>query len=125
MADSFTYSLSTMWAQQERFADMHDFVRAAQAMGYDAIEVSKTRNIPADYDGVMGVPITFLDKYNPDQFEILGITDRGNVWGLKTKEYTREDTPKASDLNRRAAIKIANTYKPTYARLLLTFVFLT
>ena len=35
-----TYSLSTMWAQQERFADMHDFVRAAQAMGFDTIEVS-------------------------------------------------------------------------------------
>ena len=40
---------------------------------YDAIEVSKTSEIPCDYDGVMGVPITFLDKYNPDQFEILGI----------------------------------------------------
>lgn len=38
---------------------------------YDAIEVSKTANIPCDYDGVMGVPITFLDKYNPDQFEII------------------------------------------------------
>ncbi|MCH8994813.1 MAG: hypothetical protein IH959_07565, partial [Chloroflexi bacterium] len=35
-----SYSLSTMWAQQERFADMHDFVRAAQSLGYDAIEVS-------------------------------------------------------------------------------------
>ena len=35
-----SYSLSTMWAQQDRFADMHDFVRAAQALGYDAIEVS-------------------------------------------------------------------------------------
>ncbi|MBC6442060.1 MAG: adenine-specific methyltransferase EcoRI family protein [Rhodobacteraceae bacterium] len=42
---------------------------------YDAIEVSKVANIPADYDGVMGVPITFLDKYNPDQFEILGATE--------------------------------------------------
>lgn len=41
---------------------------------YDAIEVAKTAEIPYDYDGVMGVPITFLDKYNPDQFEILGIT---------------------------------------------------
>lgn len=40
---------------------------------YDAIEVSKTVNIPCDYDGVMGVPITFLDKYNPKQFEILGL----------------------------------------------------
>jgi hypothetical protein len=41
---------------------------------YDAIEVSKTVEIPADYDDVMGVPITFIDKYNPSQFEILGIT---------------------------------------------------
>ena len=42
---------------------------------YDAIEVSKTANIPFDYDGVMGVPITFLDKYNPSQFEIIGATE--------------------------------------------------
>lgn len=40
---------------------------------YDAIEVSKTCEIPEDYDGVMGVPITFLDKYNPTQFEIVGL----------------------------------------------------
>ena len=39
---------------------------------YDAINVDKTVDIPVDYDGVMGVPITFLDKYNPDQFEIIG-----------------------------------------------------
>ena len=39
---------------------------------YDAIEVSSRNNIPADYDGMMGVPISFLLKYNPDQFEILG-----------------------------------------------------
>lgn len=39
---------------------------------YDAIEVSKTKDIPCDYEGIMGVPITFMDKYNPDQFEILG-----------------------------------------------------
>lgn len=39
---------------------------------YDAIEVSKTINIPMDYDGVMGVPLTFFDKYNPNQFEIIG-----------------------------------------------------
>lgn len=39
---------------------------------YDAIEVSKTVDIPMDYEGPMGVPITFLDKHNPDQFEILG-----------------------------------------------------
>lgn len=40
---------------------------------YNAIEVSKTANIPMDYNGAMGVPITFLDKYNPEQFELLGI----------------------------------------------------
>jgi hypothetical protein len=43
---------------------------------YDAIEVSKVKDIPMDYDGVMGVPITFLDKYNPGQFELLG-SNRG------------------------------------------------
>ena len=42
---------------------------------YDAIEVSKTADIPYDYDSVMGVPITFLDKYNPAQFEIVGRAD--------------------------------------------------
>lgn len=41
-------------------------------VNYDAIEVAKTAEIPYDYDGEMGVPITFLDKYNPDQFEIIG-----------------------------------------------------
>lgn len=41
---------------------------------YDAIDVPFSDSIPSDYDGVMGVPITFLNKYNPDQFEILGLT---------------------------------------------------
>ncbi len=55
---------------------------------YDAIEVGKTDEIPEDYDGVMGVPITFLDKYNPDQFEILGIT---KTWfGLASKTYDEQ-----------------------------------
>lgn len=40
---------------------------------YDAIEVPFTECIPSDYDGIMGVPITFMDKYNPDQFEILDV----------------------------------------------------
>lgn len=41
---------------------------------YDAINVDKTKEIPINYFGVMGVPITFLDKYNPEQFEILGLS---------------------------------------------------
>lgn len=52
---------------------------------YDAINVDKVADIPYDYDGVMGVPITYLDKHNPDQFEILGITEsngRGFSTGL-------------------------------------------
>lgn len=40
---------------------------------YDAINVDKTIEIPMDYEGVMGVPITFLDKHNPKQFELLGL----------------------------------------------------
>lgn len=52
---------------------------------YDAIEVSKTQHIPMDYTGTMGVPITFLTKYNPDQFEIIGATEsegKGSSCGL-------------------------------------------
>jgi hypothetical protein len=41
---------------------------------YDAININKYSEIPVDYDGIMGVPITFLDKYNPEQFDILGIS---------------------------------------------------
>ena len=44
---------------------------------YDAIEVPFTDAIPSDYDGAMGVPITFLDKYNPEQFEIVGCFEGG------------------------------------------------
>ncbi len=72
---------------------------------YDAIEVSKVADIPLDYDGVMGVPITFLDKYSPDQFEIIGYSREiatpiksiakpddvyqqgGNAFYLRTGEY--------------------------------------
>ncbi len=55
---------------------------------YEAIEVSKTKDIPEDYDGVMGVPITFLDKYNPDQFEILGLSGTSYP---KTKNYGKKE----------------------------------
>ena len=47
---------------------------------YDAINVDKTIEIPLDYDGIMGVPITFLDKHNPKQFEILGLDDHRVEW---------------------------------------------
>ncbi|MCK9639872.1 MAG: adenine-specific methyltransferase EcoRI family protein [Prolixibacteraceae bacterium] len=86
---------------------------------YDAIEVPFTDAIPSDYEGAMGVPISFLDKYSPEQFEIVGITDRDDNSGLKIKEYTERDAPNYGDLNRRGVIKIGNEYKSTYARLLI------
>lgn len=86
---------------------------------YDAIEVPFSDAIPGDYEGAMGVPISFLDKYCPDQFDILGITDRGNMYGIKTREYTEDDTPNANDLNRRGAILVDGVLKSTYARILI------
>ena len=50
---------------------------------YDAINVDRVKDIPIDYFGVMGVPITFMDKYNPDQFEILGIANSARWIGYK------------------------------------------
>lgn len=62
---------------------------------YDAINVNKTNEIPVDYDGAMGVPITFLDKYNPDQFEIIWTTDRGGDGMIEKYKlpHTRYDAP--------------------------------
>lgn len=54
---------------------------------YDAINVNKTKEIPCDYAGVMGVPITFLDKFNPEQFEILGLSQKVGLGLESTKFY--------------------------------------
>ena len=86
---------------------------------YDAINVDKTAEIPLDWEGPMGVPVTFLDKYNPEQFEVMGITDRDNNSGLKTKEYSLADVPNAGNLNRRGVIKVGGELRPTYVRLLI------
>lgn len=48
-------------------------------VNYDAINVNKWRDIPYDYEGEMGVPITFLDKYNPEQFEIIALGITGSI----------------------------------------------
>ena len=86
---------------------------------YDAINVDKIAEIPIDWDGAMGVPVTFLDKYNPEQFVVLGITDRDNNSGLKTKEYSLADVPNAGNLNRRGVIREGGKFRPTYVRLLV------
>ena len=72
---------------------------------YDAIEVPYTDAIPSDYDGVMGVPVTFLDKYNPEQFEIIDINPHFFT-------IVEQGLPKPSQL------KIAGQKDP-YARILI------
>ena len=62
---------------------------------YDAIEVPFTDSIPSDYNGVMGVPISFLDKYCPEQFEILGMCENMDLYGLKTKVFTSDECRQA------------------------------
>lgn len=80
---------------------------------YDAIEVGKVLQIPLDYDGAMGVPITFLDKYNPDQFEIIGLA-AGN--SRKTKLYGNiKYVPNKAD---RGGCGVVDT-KRKYARCLI------
>ncbi|MCP1771253.1 hypothetical protein J2T38_000042 [Neisseria perflava] len=96
---------------------------------YDAIEVSKVAEIPCDFDGVMGVPITFLDKHNPEQFEILGMCENENLYDLKTKIYTLEEKQNAYfakfgkkgsyDLNARGAIWKNGILESTYQRILI------
>ena len=89
---------------------------------YDAIEVPFTDAIPSDYTGVMGVPITFLDKYSPEQFEILGITKTWNdAAGLKTKTYPTQTQVSAGGaesqvgkLNDGAAIKVRTAPDSTH-----------
>jgi hypothetical protein len=85
---------------------------------YDAIEVPFTDSIPSDYEGVMGVPISFLDKYNPDQFEILGLTQR-NDDPFKIKQYSISEYNNANDLNARGVIIIDGIPKSMYARILI------
>lgn len=67
---------------------------------YDAIEVPFTDAIPSDYEGLMGVPITFLDKYSPEQFEIVGCS----------YDYGRPDNwPKS--INMSVTVNGVNVYK--------------
>lgn len=83
--------LSLMTTEDNIKFSKHKEVRGigyVQYDNYDAIEVPYTDSIPDDYNGIMGVPISFLDKYCPEQFEILGIT---KTWfGGAVKEYPQQ-----------------------------------
>ena len=86
---------------------------------YDAINVNKVADIPVDYYGVMGVPITFLDKYNPDQFEILGLAnDKRTIDDafIQGKEvFLDEQHKKFVGM----VLKTIGGLKATYARILI------
>ena len=62
---------------------------------YDSIEVSFVKYIPSDFDGVMGVPISFLDKYSPEQFVIVGMCENEDLYNLKSKVYTTAECKQA------------------------------
>lgn len=87
---------------------------------YDALEVPYTDAIPADFDGMMGVPISFLSKYNPDQFQIVGMAKRGaGDPALKSKVYTIADAPNYSDLNAGPVLVTPTGMINTYPRILI------
>ena len=82
---------------------------------YDAINVDKTKDIPCDYDGIMGVPITFLDRYNPDQFKIIGMSANGAVpdyvklpWNTKHNNPFINGNPKYQRLFIKRKVKEKN-----------------
>lgn len=72
MLDTMEHNLKFNKALKKKLDNDFGKVEYRKYGNYDAIEVPFTNAIPSDYDGVMGVPITFLDKYNPEQFEIVG-----------------------------------------------------
>ena len=96
---------------------------------YDAIEVPFTDAIPSDYDGVMGVPISFLDKYCPEQFEIMGMCENEDLYGLKTRVYNRQECQNAYqlkfgkkgsyDLNASGVLTIEGIQEKVYQRILI------
>jgi hypothetical protein len=82
---------------------------------YDAAEVGKVSDIPQDYDGVMGVPISFLDKYNPEQFEILGMSAsagyNADIVGLPKLKEIKDARPLINGKNTYARVFIKRREK--------------
>lgn len=71
---------------------------------FDAINVDVTKDIPMDYDGFMGVPITFMDKYNPDQFEIIGVGIANLGLEMGIKPYKPEHKKYRKEVQKRGAV---------------------
>jgi hypothetical protein len=71
---------------------------------FDAININVTKDIPMDYTGMMGVPITFMDKYNPDQFEIIGVGIANLGLEIGIKPYTPEHKKYRKEIQKRGAV---------------------
>lgn len=71
---------------------------------FDAINVDVTKDIPVDYAGAMGVPITFIDKYNPDQFEIIGLGISNSGIEIGVEPYKPEHKKFRKEIQKRGAV---------------------
>ena len=71
---------------------------------YDAIEVGTYKEIPSDYDGDMGVPVTFLDKFNPDQFQIIGLGISNSGLEIGVRGYKQEHKKYRKEVQKRGAV---------------------
>lgn len=71
---------------------------------FDAINIDKTKDIPIDYKGYMGVPITFMDKYNPEQFEILGLGIANHGLEIGVEPYKPEHKKYRKEVQKRGAV---------------------
>ena len=71
---------------------------------FNAININKTKDIPVDYIGYMGVPITFLDKYNPDQFEIIGLGISNSGLEIGVQPYKMEHKKYRKEVQKRGAV---------------------
>ena len=94
MLDTMEHNLKFNKALKKKLQESYGKAEYPKYDNYDAIEVPMTNAIPSDYDGVMGVPITFLDKHNPEQFEIVGMCENLDLYGLKTRVYTTDECRK-------------------------------
>lgn len=93
--DTMAHNLKFNKKLRKKFEKNYGKIEYPHYDNYDAIEVPFVEAIPSDYDGVIGVPITFMDKYNPDQFEILG-SRRWNKSDVVLRLY-RGDKDSAND----------------------------
>lgn len=82
----------------------YDHKKYPKYENYNAINIDKYTDIPYDYEGYMGVPITFLDKYNPEQFEIIGLGISNSGLEIGVKPYKKEHKKYRKETQKRGAV---------------------